>query len=160
MDNWQSTFLGLKRLPRELTAFEIEAFFTFTRAERQLIEDRRRAELMLGLALQIGFLRMSGRLLDAVPMIPPALWRHLGTQFAVAAPDLASLRALYRRLPAGFATTGDFTLRHFAAPYARLMTFWCAGQNGNISDSEVITGRRGTGCTGCRPGIPPSLLTG
>ena len=57
MDNWQSTFLGLKRLPRELTAFEIEAFFTFTRAERQLIEDRRRAELKLGLALQIGFLR-------------------------------------------------------------------------------------------------------
>jgi Tn3 transposase DDE domain len=25
MDNWQSTFLGLKQLPRELTAFEIEA---------------------------------------------------------------------------------------------------------------------------------------
>jgi hypothetical protein len=44
----------------------------------------------LGLALQIGFLRMSGRLLDAVPMVPPALWRHLGTQFAIAAPDLAS----------------------------------------------------------------------
>jgi hypothetical protein len=99
MDNWQSTFLGLKRLPRELTAFEIEALFTFTRAERELIEDRRRAELKLGLALQIGFLRMSGRLLDAVPMIPAALWRHLGAQFAVAAPDLASLRALYRRAP-------------------------------------------------------------
>jgi hypothetical protein len=42
---------------------------------------------------------MSGRLLDAVPMVPPALWRHLGTQFAIAAPDLASLRALYRRAP-------------------------------------------------------------
>src|ERR1019366_6759476 len=99
MGNWQATFLGLKQLPRELTGFEIEAFFTFTLAERQLIEDRRRPGLMLGLALQIGFLRMSGRLLDAVPMIPPALWRHLGTQFAVAAPDLASLRALYRRAP-------------------------------------------------------------
>jgi len=88
IDNLRSTFLGLKRRPRELTAFETEAFFTFTRAERQLIEDRRRAELVLGLALQIGFLRMSGRLLDAVPMIPPALWRHLGTQFAVSVPDL------------------------------------------------------------------------
>jgi len=42
MDNWQATFLGLKQLPRELTAFEIEAFFTFTLAERQVIEDRRR----------------------------------------------------------------------------------------------------------------------
>jgi hypothetical protein len=55
MDNWQATFLGLKQLPRELTAFEIEAFFTFTLAERQLIEDRRRPALKLGLALQIGF---------------------------------------------------------------------------------------------------------
>lgn len=42
---------------------------------------------------------MSGRLLDAVPMLPAALWRHLGTQFAIVAPDLASLRALYRRAP-------------------------------------------------------------
>ena len=97
MDNWHSTFLGLKRLPRELSAFEIEAFFTFTLAERQLIEDRRQPLLKLGLALQIGFVRMSGRLLDAVPMVPPTLWRHLGTQFEIAAPDLASLRALYQR---------------------------------------------------------------
>ena len=48
MDNWQATFLGLKQLSRELTAFEIEAFFTFTLAERQLIEDRRRPTLKLG----------------------------------------------------------------------------------------------------------------
>jgi hypothetical protein len=57
MDNWQSTFLGLKQLPRELTAFEIEAFFTFTPAERLIIEERRRPELKLGLALQLSFLR-------------------------------------------------------------------------------------------------------
>jgi hypothetical protein len=49
------------------------------------------------LALQIGFLRMSGRLLDAVRIVPPALWKHLGNQFAEPAPDLASLRAMYRR---------------------------------------------------------------
>lgn len=99
MDHWQASFLGLKRLPRELTDFEIEACFTFTLAERALIEGRRRPELKLGLALQIGFLRMSGRLLDAVRMVPAALWRHLGSQFSIAAPDLASLRAMYRRAP-------------------------------------------------------------
>jgi hypothetical protein len=27
MDNWQATFFGLEQLPRELTAFEINAFF-------------------------------------------------------------------------------------------------------------------------------------
>lgn len=36
--------------------------------------------------LQSGFLRMSGRLPDAVRMVPPPLWRHLGEQFAVGAP--------------------------------------------------------------------------
>jgi hypothetical protein len=61
-----------------------------------VIEERRRPELKLGLALQIGFLSMSGRLLEAVRIVPPLLWRHLGSQFGVAAPDLASPRAMYR----------------------------------------------------------------
>ncbi len=73
MNHWQATFLGLKRLPRELSGFEIEAFFTFTAGERALIEARRGPSLKLGLALQIGFLRMSGRVLDAVRIVPPAL---------------------------------------------------------------------------------------
>jgi hypothetical protein len=97
MNSWQAIFFGLKQIPRELTAFEIEAFFTFTATERQVIEQRRQAALKLGLALQIGFLRMSGRVLDAVRIVPAVLWRHLGEQFNVAAPDLASLRAMYGR---------------------------------------------------------------
>jgi hypothetical protein len=40
---------------------------------------------------------MTGRLLEAVRIVPPALWRHLGEQFGVAAPDLASLRSMYQR---------------------------------------------------------------
>lgn len=37
---------------------------------------------------------MSGRLLEAVRIVPPVLWRHLGEKFSVPAPDLASsLRA-------------------------------------------------------------------
>jgi hypothetical protein len=52
-------------LPRDLSEFEIEAFFTFSEAERRVIEERRSPILKLALALQIGFLRMSGRLLEA-----------------------------------------------------------------------------------------------
>jgi hypothetical protein len=40
---------------------------------------------------------MTGRLLEALRMVPPALWRHLGAQFEIDAPDLASLRTMYRR---------------------------------------------------------------
>src|SRR5271168_3756509 len=87
MDSWHATFLGLRHLPREVTAFEVEVFFQFSAEEARIIEERRRPELKLGLALQMGFLRMSGRLLDAVRMVPPLLWRHLGERFSVAAPD-------------------------------------------------------------------------
>ena len=31
---------------------------------------------------------MTGRLLEALRLVPPALWRHLGTQFDIEAPDL------------------------------------------------------------------------
>jgi hypothetical protein len=97
MQTWHSVFLGARELPRELSAFELEAFFTFSAAERELIEQRRRPAHKLGLALQMGFLRLSGRLLDAFRIVPGNLWRHLGAQLNIDAPDLASLRALYRR---------------------------------------------------------------
>ena len=41
MDNWHATFLGLRRLPRELTAFEMEVFSQFSVEEARIIEDRR-----------------------------------------------------------------------------------------------------------------------
>ena len=77
MQGWQTTYLGMRELPREISTFELQAFFTFGPAERELIEARRGNRLKLGLALHIGFLRMSGRLLDAFRVIPSVLWRHL-----------------------------------------------------------------------------------
>jgi hypothetical protein len=98
MNDWQSAHLGRGALPRELSGFEMEAFFTYSEPERRVIEDERRSDsLKLALALQIGFLRMTGRLLDALRVVPPALWRHLGAQFEIEPPDLASLRTMYRR---------------------------------------------------------------
>jgi len=69
--DWHGAFLGRRRLPRELSAFELEAFFSFVGAERRAIEQRRTAPLKLGLALQFGFLRMSGRPLAAVGAVTP-----------------------------------------------------------------------------------------
>jgi hypothetical protein len=97
MNDWQSTCLGRRSLPRDCSDFEIEAFFGFSDAERRVIEGHRAPALKLALALQIGFLRMTGRLLEAVRVVPPAPWRHLGKEFGVAAPDLASLRTMYQR---------------------------------------------------------------
>ena len=97
MQNWHTTYLGLKELPRELSAFELQAFFTFSRAERTVIDSRHGATHKLGLALHMGFLRLSGRSLNAVRIVPASLWAHLGKELGVRAPELASLEALYGR---------------------------------------------------------------
>ena len=86
------------RGPRDISDFEMKAFFTFDGAERDAINARRGdSHKKLGLALHIGFLRMSGRLLGAFRVIPVALWRHLGNELGIAAPEVASLRAMYER---------------------------------------------------------------
>lgn len=41
MQGWQTTFLGMRELPHDLSAFELQAFFTFSRAEHELIQTRR-----------------------------------------------------------------------------------------------------------------------
>ena len=40
---------------------------------------------------------MSGRLLYAFRVVPVALWRHLGNEIGIDAPQVASLRAMYGR---------------------------------------------------------------
>jgi hypothetical protein len=66
MQGWHGAFLGRRRLPRALSGFELEAFLIFTGAEGRAIEQRRTSALRLGLALHVGFLRMSGGSLAAV----------------------------------------------------------------------------------------------
>ncbi|MBK5207357.1 MAG: Tn3 family transposase [Polaromonas sp.] len=97
MQSWHTTYLGLRELPREISTFELLSFFIYRGAERELIDARRGNALKLGLALHIGFLRLSGRLLNSVRVVPSALWRHLGNEIGIATPELASLRALYGR---------------------------------------------------------------
>lgn len=69
MDHWHAPYLGLRHIPPELNTF-----FTFSAKERALIDDRRRDLYRLALALHLGFVRMTGRTLDAYRQIPKALW--------------------------------------------------------------------------------------
>ena len=41
MNDWQSTYLGRGALPRDLSGFEIEAFFTYSEPERRVVNDER-----------------------------------------------------------------------------------------------------------------------
>ena len=37
MQGWQTTYLGMRELPRDISGFELQAFFTFSHAEREQI---------------------------------------------------------------------------------------------------------------------------
>jgi hypothetical protein len=88
MNRWQVHFLGTKKLPEDLTSFEMAHFFSFSGEMRREIIARRNASQRIGLAIHVGFLRMTGRSLDAFETIPRVLLRHLGKQFECAARTL------------------------------------------------------------------------
>lgn len=73
MQGWQTSYLGLRDVPVEISECEPQAFFSFSRAELELIARRRSDCLKLGLALHVGFVRMSELPLNSVRAVPPAL---------------------------------------------------------------------------------------
>ena len=90
-------YLGEECFPEDLTEAEIAGFFTLTDDERRAVDRRRRPLNRLGVALQIGFLKLTGTALNSVEIIPQGVLRLLGEQLDTAAPQLASIRALYHR---------------------------------------------------------------
>jgi hypothetical protein len=94
---WQVPYLGWTRLPIDVSEFEITHFFSLRPQERSAVLTRYRDSLRLGAALQIGFLKMCGRPLDAVQRVPADLLKYVGEQIGVPSPTIATLRALYLR---------------------------------------------------------------
>lgn len=97
MERWREQYLGLAQFPATMSAVVVEQFFTLNDAELAAVARRRRLLNRLSVALQIGFLRMTGRTLNSCQMLPAAVLEHLGTQLHLTPPLLASIRALYRR---------------------------------------------------------------
>ena len=97
MGRWEQRYLGQEGFPPGLSALEIQRFFTPTPEEKQVILQRRSATNRIALALQIGFLKMTGRLLNSVELVPPAVLAHLGQVVGCVPPHIASIRAFYRR---------------------------------------------------------------
>jgi hypothetical protein len=67
-EHWRLAYLGMRRMPRDLSEFELATFFTFSSKERALINARRGPLYRLALALHIGFVRMTGATLDGISM--------------------------------------------------------------------------------------------
>ena len=51
MQGWHTTFLGIHELPRDISDFEMKAFFTFVDADREAINARRGCRFTLSLSV-------------------------------------------------------------------------------------------------------------
>jgi Domain of unknown function (DUF4158) len=97
MHDWQLVYLGQHTFPPGITDLDLRRAFRFDARERGDICKAFRSRLRIAAALQLGFLRLTGTPLSSVEHVPIAVLHHLGEQFAVRPPDLATLRAWYRR---------------------------------------------------------------
>ena len=94
---WQYQYLGTMIFPKTLSAVELRAFFTYSDEEIAALRTRYRPALRVGAAVQLGFLKMTGSLLQNTQIIPAKLLRHVSAQLDVPALTIASLRAIYKR---------------------------------------------------------------
>ena len=94
---WEHRYLGEERFPEALSALEIEHFFTFDEQELARVRERRGSLNRMALALQVGFLKMTGNTLNSVERIPADILDHLGRQLDCVPPRIASIRAFYGR---------------------------------------------------------------
>ncbi len=115
MRRWELAYLGRSTFPKDVAEFELQRAFTFSHRERRDIRKAFRVKYRLAAALQLGFLRLTGHALGSVAYVPTVVLHHLGRQFRGPVPDLATLRALYRRKPT------RFEHRRWALEYSGLM---------------------------------------
>jgi hypothetical protein len=65
------SYLGWRRFLRELSAFEVRQFFSFSPEDRHALRRRfRRRARRLGAAIQLGFVRITGAVLDIIDHVP------------------------------------------------------------------------------------------
>ena len=97
MSHWQDRFLGSGALARELSAFEHE-FFQYSAVDLAAIRQAFRPKYRIAVAIQLGFMRLTGSRLDEMNVVPRGLLKIVGEQFGETPPNIASLRSMYTRV--------------------------------------------------------------
>lgn len=97
MSAYYLRFVGATQLPKNLSEFDVEQFFQLMPEDVAAIRGKFRPDRRFGPALQLVFLRATGRPLDGVATVPKHLLRHLAQALETQALTIASLRAIYKR---------------------------------------------------------------
>ena len=96
MLHWQDRYLGSSALSRELCAFE-QGFFRF-RPRILTPSVRRSGRNRIAVAIQLGFMRLTGGRLDVMNVVPRGLLTTVGEQLGQTPPNIATLRTMYTRV--------------------------------------------------------------
>jgi TnpA family transposase len=97
MSDLQFRYVGKDCLPARLSEFDIDHYFALTGSDIAAINNKFRRDGRAGAAIQLVFLRASGRTLDQLNTLPRQLLRYVGDKLGLPTPTIASLRTIYQR---------------------------------------------------------------
>ena len=90
-------FIGVENLPSRLSEYDVREAFALSQDDVAAICDRFRHDRRVAAAIQMLFLRASGRPLDRFATVPKTLLRSVCDALETPAVSIASLRSLYAR---------------------------------------------------------------
>lgn len=100
MEQWQLSDLGGRFFSKQFSTRDMSAFFLLSTEERAFVDVHRQPFYRMAVALQLGFLRMTGCLPDRSAMIPECVWGQLTHQLGVdPLPRPDTVRSLYANRP-------------------------------------------------------------
>ena len=92
-------YVGADSLPARLSEFDLQQYFTLTKADISALCERFRADRRVAAAILLLHLRATGRPLDRVSVVPKMLLRTVSDTLGAPTLTIASLRSLYQRRP-------------------------------------------------------------
>nr|AIA99138.1 Transposase, TnpA family [Methylibium sp. T29-B] len=95
--SYAKRFIGVERLPTRLSEFDVRQAFCLSKDDIAAISERFRHDRRVAAAIQMLFLRASGRPMDRFASVPKMLLRSVCEALATPAVSIASLRSLYER---------------------------------------------------------------
>ena len=90
-------FVGTENLPTRLSEFDVQRSFSLSTDDIAAVAERFRHDHRVAAAIQMLFLRASGRPMDRFASVPKTLLRFVCEAFQTPAVSIASLRSLYAR---------------------------------------------------------------
>ncbi len=90
-------FIGAENLPTRLSEFDVQQSFCLSADDIAAVTERFRHDRRVAAAIQMLFLRASGRPMDRFASVPKTLLRSVCDAFQSSGVSIASLRSLYAR---------------------------------------------------------------